>query len=142
MLVYMPSPYWMRRSTKAAKLALRRGFSRPRAWPSDVSLSLVLSCLFVSGIVAGTGSSVVSRRLISPCRWRRRRLRCFWCRSVCPAGADQAGLVGDDDQLRPVPGAELRHRPGGVGLGGGDAQVELVGDLLVGQAAGDQRDDF
>src|SRR6266567_3774275 len=29
MLVYMPSPYWMRRSTKAAKLALRRAFNRP-----------------------------------------------------------------------------------------------------------------
>ena len=38
-----------------------------------------------------------------------------------PAGADQAGLVGEDDELGPVAGAELDHRPAHVGLGGGRA---------------------
>src|SRR5216683_8309505 len=55
------------------------------------------------------------------------------CRSGRPAGADQAGLVGEDDELGPVPGAELGHRPGGVGLHRGRADVDLAGDLLVGQ---------
>ena len=32
------------------------------------------------------------------------------------AGAGQAGLVGVDDELGPVPGPQLGHRPGGVGL--------------------------
>src|ERR1700752_3414383 len=125
MLVYMPSPYWMSRSTKAAKLALRRAFTRPAA-RSVVNLSAAALARVVMGCPA------FSRSHLSVCPRR----------SVCPAGADQAGLVGDDDQLRPVPGPELGHRPGGVRLGGGGAQVELVGDLFVGQAAGDQRDDF
>src|SRR6266516_4057540 len=33
-------------------------------------------------------------------------------RSVRPAGPDQARLVGEDDQLGPVSGPELGHRPG------------------------------
>jgi hypothetical protein len=35
------------------------------------------------------------------------------------AGGDQAALVGEDDELRAVAGAELDHRPADVGLGGG-----------------------
>ena len=36
-------------------------------------------------------------------------------RSARPAGADETGLVGEDDELRAVPGAELGHRPADVG---------------------------
>ena len=57
-----------------------------------------------------------------------------------PAGADQVGLVGEDDQLGAVPRAELGHRPGGVGLDGGQADVVLPGDLRVGQPRRDQAD--
>jgi hypothetical protein len=42
--------------------------------------------------------------------------------SAEPAGADQAGLVGVHDQLRPVAGAELHHRPADVGLRRGRAE--------------------
>ena len=57
-----------------------------------------------------------------------------------PAGArgDQAGLVGEDNELRPVAGAELDHRTADVGLGGGGAEHHRVGDLVVGQAVRDQ----
>ncbi len=51
---------------------------------------------------------------------------------------DQAGLVGDDDQLDPVPGAELGQQPGHVRLGGGGADDQAAGDLAVGQAAADE----
>src|SRR4029077_15736136 len=44
------------------------------------------------------------------------------------AGADQAGLVGDDDQLGPVSRAELGHRPVDVGLGGQRAHEQGRGD--------------
>src|SRR5487761_671634 len=60
--------------------------------------------------------------------------------SADPAGADQAGFVSLNDQLRAVPGAELGHGPGRVGLRRGDAHVEPGRDLLVGQTARDQDD--
>jgi hypothetical protein len=43
----------------------------------------------------------------------------------------QAGLVGEDDELCPVTGAELDHRPADMGLGGGRAQYHGVGDLTI-----------
>jgi hypothetical protein len=58
-------------------------------------------------------------------------------RSPGGAGGDQAGLVGEDDELRPVASAELDHRPADVGLGGGGAEHQGGGDLVVGQAVGD-----
>ena len=54
------------------------------------------------------------------------------------AGRRQTGVVGDHDQLGAVAGVELRQQPAHVGLGGGRADVELVGDLGVRQARGDQ----
>jgi len=51
-------------------------------------------------------------------------------------------LVGDDDQLGSVPRAELGHRPGGVRLHRGQADVDLPRDLLVGQPGGDSADDL
>src|SRR5436190_13764070 len=59
-----------------------------------------------------------------------------------PAGADQAGLVGEHDQLGPVAGPELDHGPADVGLGRGRADDQLVGDLVVGQAGRDQPHDL
>src|SRR4029450_9222895 len=59
-----------------------------------------------------------------------------------PAGADQAGLVGEHDQLGPVAGAELAHGPADVGLGRCRADDQLGGDLVVGQAGRDQAHDL
>src|SRR5689334_3867664 len=56
------------------------------------------------------------------------------------ARGDQAGLVGEDDELGPVAGTELDHRPADVGLGSGGAEHHGLGDLVVGQAMGDQGD--
>src|ERR1700722_3243940 len=60
-----------------------------------------------------------------------------WLRQ--PAGPDEAGLVGGDDELGAVPGADLDHGPADVGADGGGAEVELPGDLVVGEAAGHVR---
>jgi hypothetical protein len=54
------------------------------------------------------------------------------------AGADEAGFVGDDDELCAVTCVELRQQAADVGLRGGMADVEAFGDLGVGQAAGDE----
>src|SRR5262245_55760021 len=66
----------------------------------------------------------------------------FVGRSGEPAGADQAGLVGEHDQLGPVAGPELDHGPADMGLGRGRAYDQLVGDLVVGQAGRDQPHDL
>ena len=62
--------------------------------------------------------------------------------SFDPPGPDQAGLVGEDDELASGLRAEFGHGAGGVGLGGGDAHVELVGDVFVGQPRGDEGHHF
>jgi putative molybdopterin biosynthesis protein len=54
------------------------------------------------------------------------------------ARGDHPGLVGEDDQLRPVVRAELHHRPADVRLGRGGAEHQGVGDLVVGQPVRDQ----
>src|SRR6266702_5276007 len=58
------------------------------------------------------------------------------------AGDDQAALISDDDQLGPVPGVQLGEDPGHVRLAGQRADEQPGGDLGVGQAAGDQREDL
>ena len=58
------------------------------------------------------------------------------------ADAYQAGLVGDDDQLRAVAGSELGHGPIDVGLGRQRADVQLGGHIVVGAALRGQRDHF
>src|SRR5579883_1227465 len=62
--------------------------------------------------------------------------------SAGPAGAGQPRLIREDDQLSPVAGAELDHRPAHVGLGGQRADHETLGDLLIGEALRDQRHHF
>ena len=51
---------------------------------------------------------------------------CRPVRSDRSARADQAGLVGEDDKLGPVPGSELGHRPAGVGFYRCRADVDLA----------------
>jgi alkanesulfonate monooxygenase SsuD/methylene tetrahydromethanopterin reductase-like flavin-dependent oxidoreductase (luciferase family) len=51
-------------------------------------------------------------------------------------GADQTGLIGEDDGLDPVAQLEFGQEPGHVGLDGRLAEDELGGDLGVAQAAG------
>ena len=57
-----------------------------------------------------------------------------------PGGArgNQAGLIGEDNELRPIAGAELAHRTTDVGLGSGGAEHYGLGDLVVGQTVRDQ----
>src|SRR2546428_430601 len=59
-------------------------------------------------------------------------------RSRSAAGGDQPGLVGGDDQLGPVPQAQLGQDPADVGLGGRRAHHQPAGDLGVGQPPRDQ----
>src|SRR5689334_12753630 len=46
---------------------------------------------------------------------------------------DKPGLVGGDDELRPVTQAEFGQDPADMGLGGCRAQYQPAGDLGVGQ---------
>ena len=55
------------------------------------------------------------------------------------SGADQAGLVREDDQLGPVPRAQLDHGPADVGTRGRRTDHQPVGDLVVAQPLADQR---
>ena len=57
-------------------------------------------------------------------------------------GRHEAGLVSEHHQLGPVPGVELGQEMADVGLGGGRAHVEPLGDLGVRQAPGDQGQDL
>ena len=58
-----------------------------------------------------------------------------WSRK--PARPDEAGLVGEHDELGAVSCTQLRDRPADVGADGGWAEVELLGDLVVGEPIGD-----
>jgi hypothetical protein len=58
------------------------------------------------------------------------------------AGAHDASLVGEHDRLDPVSHAELGEYSGHVGLDGGLADDEMIGDFTVGQAAGDEAEDL
>ena len=51
-----------------------------------------------------------------------------------------AGLVGDDDELDAVAGVELGQQAAHVGAGGGGADHQAGGDLVVGQPAADERE--
>jgi hypothetical protein len=54
---------------------------------------------------------------------------------VMPASpGDESGLVSADYQLGPIRGAELGHGPADVSARRGRDHVELLGDLVVGQA--------
>ena len=48
-------------------------------------------------------------------------------------GGDEAGLVGDDDELGAISGIEFHHGAVDVGLGGGWADDEPLGDVVVGE---------
>ena len=58
---------------------------------------------------------------------------------VGAARSHEAGLVGDDHELHPVAGEQLRHDPRDVRLGRQRAQEELVPDLVVVEALTHQR---
>src|ERR1035437_731758 len=57
-------------------------------------------------------------------------------------GADQAGVVGGDDELGAVARTQLHEQSADVGLGGGQADLQLGHDLGVGQAEPDQGQEF
>ena len=57
-------------------------------------------------------------------------------------GVCQAGLVGVADGLGAVAGAGLGEDPVDVGFHGGVADEELLGDLGVAEAGGEQGEDF
>src|SRR5579863_9990452 len=68
-------------------------------------------------------------------------------RSICQyAGArlvpHQARLVGEDDELDAVAGAELGQQVSHVGLGRGRADRQILGDLPVRHPPGDHGEDL
>ena len=58
--------------------------------------------------------------------------------SGAPPRGDEAGLVGEDDQLGSVAGSELDHGAGDVGLRGHRADEEAFSDLGVRHPDGDE----
>jgi hypothetical protein len=93
----------------------------------------------------GTGSTFLASQIrsVCVCRGWAARVVAFSNHSLGPlAGGDEAGLVGDHDQLRSVADVQFRHRPVDVRLGGGRADHQPVGDFVVGQAKSDQGEDF
>lgn len=58
------------------------------------------------------------------------------------AGVGEAGLVGGDDDLCAVSGAEFEHGAVDVSFDGEWRDDELFGDLIVTQAVPDEGDDF
>ena len=58
------------------------------------------------------------------------------------AALDAARLVGPHGDLDAVPGAELSHEAREVGLGGAEADVELVGNLGIGPTEGYDHQDL
>ena len=62
---------------------------------------------------------------------------------VSPAvRAHQTWFVRQNHELRPVSHAEFGHGPAHVGAHGGRAHVQLLGDLVVGEAVGDEGHHF
>jgi hypothetical protein len=55
---------------------------------------------------------------------------------------DEPGLVRDDDRLGAAAQVELREDASDVGLHGGLRDDERAGDLVVGQAVADEREDL
>jgi hypothetical protein len=54
------------------------------------------------------------------------------------AGLEEAGLVGEDDELGAVSGAEFCEQAGDVGFDGGGGQHRCLGHFLVRPAAGEE----
>jgi hypothetical protein len=54
----------------------------------------------------------------------------------------QVRLVGENDELRAIPGTELDHRPADVRASCGRADDQPGGDLVVAEAVADQSDDL
>src|SRR5437764_11545898 len=63
-----------------------------------------------------------------------------WSWGCVLAGADESGLVGEDDQLRPVAGTGLGQDAADVSLDGQRADHELLSDFVVGLAESDLRE--
>ena len=61
---------------------------------------------------------------------------------VAVAWGHQPAFVGDDDELGAVARVQLGHDAADVGLGGQRAEEQAGGDLVVGQALGDQPEDL
>ena len=56
--------------------------------------------------------------------------------------ADEAGVVGGDDELGAVARAEFHQQAADVGLGGRQADMQMGRDLGVGEPESDQGQDF
>ena len=118
---------WGRRTRRRRRRAARcrgrrRRFGRRSAWSvrsTDRAVECHGSIVTGSGPVAVVGRAGGSSRLPPGGRTRADLSQ--------PAGADEAGLVGEHHQLGPVAGAELDHRPAHVGLGRGRAHDRAAG---------------
>src|SRR5262249_62300325 len=83
------------------------------------------------------GPTGAARRRPDP-RGSRRSVRAGVPSAAVTRGSalDAARFVGPDGDLDSVPGAELGHQAGEMGLHGAETDVEFVGDLGVGPAPG------
>ena len=90
--------------------------------------------------LAGHRASSATARFVDPVEAGPARVAA--ADSGSPAGADESGFVGVDDELGAVVGAELEHCAADVGLGGVGADNELVGDLAVGETRCHEREDL
>src|SRR6266581_1727649 len=89
----------------------------------------------------GNGGTAAPRTETDQRRRRlRTRYRCLSSRRRC--GTDEAGLVGDDDELGAVAGVQFHHGPLDMGTYRMGAEEELSGDLIVGMSFGGQGHDL
>ncbi len=98
----------------------------------------------VRSLLVGAGDEMAALRSIATSRARRGRDAPVTsgkpARDGSPVRGDQAGFVGEDDELGAVAGTQLGHGPADVGLHGSRADHHVGGDLVVGETAGYKRD--
>src|SRR5688500_3149287 len=115
----------------------------PQAFVTSYMMSYGVAGLVIMGRPYGTRAPPAStlRRVFVYVQRRRRGYRGTTLRvtSVGLPGFDQAALVGQDDRLDPVADPELGEQVAHMGLHGGLADVEGVGDLGVREALRQQQ---
>src|SRR5690348_15134226 len=111
------------------------GFGRcPSPWPGERRWHVLLAEPVRLVMTSGSGAAP-SLRVGMLSTWRSPgRVASAWF----AAGGDEAGFVGDDDELGPVSGVEFHHGPVYMCLGGGWTDDQAFSDVVVGQARGDQ----
>src|ERR1700722_16584685 len=125
-------PAWLTRTTGRPRW--RNAAASSAVWPMTSSAGCAMGLLAMVPCCKSTTTRAVrasSALTVTVLSFLRLLLAGWWL-----AGADDAGFVGDDDELGPGAGAELEHGPVDVGLGGEGGDEEPCRDVVVGQASG------